>query len=298
MAVPTTEYSFDQEVPQHAPELYDYRAVAQTIDSFESITEADLTDYREQGFIAVENAFTRQEIDDALAGLDDLIAGKIPEYKAIQFRADARERLNQLSFEERLDAVRRLLSFTEYESRLKAMALHPGLLKVVFNLLGAEPELFQSMALIKPPRGREKPWHQDHAYFELEPQTPVVGVWIALDPAGIENGCMRVLPKWRRRGVITHFQIRDWQIRDEEMEGLQDQRIAVPLSPGGCLIFDSYLPHGTPSNFTETRRRAVQFHYCPKGSPRITNEERLAVFSQKDYSGFQFRASCQKPERQ
>ena len=30
-------------------------------------------------------------------------------------------------------------------------------------------EFFQSTALLKPPRvGREKPWHQDHAYFDVD----------------------------------------------------------------------------------------------------------------------------------
>ena len=54
---------------------------------------------------------------------------------------------------------------------------------VVRRIIGEEPMLFQDMALLKPPRvGREKPWHQDHAYFDLELRTRVVGVWIALDP--------------------------------------------------------------------------------------------------------------------
>ena len=56
------------------------------------------------------------------------------------------------------------------------------------------------MALLKPPRGREKPWHQDHAYFNLPLDTPIVGVWIALDEATPENGCMHVIPGSHREG--------------------------------------------------------------------------------------------------
>jgi hypothetical protein len=41
-------------------------------------------------------------------------------------------------------------------------------------------KLFQDMSMVKPPGGREKPWHQDSAYFNLPKSTPVVGVWIAL----------------------------------------------------------------------------------------------------------------------
>jgi ectoine hydroxylase-related dioxygenase (phytanoyl-CoA dioxygenase family) len=277
MPVPN-QISFDQEVPLHAPDLYDYAAIAETIDGFDAITDADLAHYHERGFLAVRNAFTPAEIQSGLDGLAELIAGRVPEFQNIQFTAEVRDRLDRLSFEERQDSVRRLLYFVEYEARTKAIANHPKLLALTSRLLGAESRMFQDMALIKPPNGREKPWHQDHAYFELTPETKVVGVWIALDPAGIENGCMRVLPGWHRRGGHPHFQIRDLQIRDSAMEGLQVDRVAVPLEPGGCLIFDSYLPHGTPGNFTSSRRRALQFHYQAVGAQRITAEERIAIW--------------------
>ena len=52
----------------------------------------------------------------------------------------------------------------------------------------------------------------------------------------------------------------------------------MPLDPGGCLIFDSYLPHGTPSNFTSSRRRALQFHYHAISAQQITAEERVAIW--------------------
>ncbi|MEK7832387.1 MAG: phytanoyl-CoA dioxygenase family protein [Acidobacteriota bacterium] len=277
MPVPN-QISFDAEVPQHAPGLYDYAALAETIDGFDSITEADIARYHEQGFIAVGNAFTPAEVQSSIEGLTDLIAGRAPEFQHIQFRADVQGRLESLSFQERQDAVRRLLYFVDYDARVKAIANHPKLLAVVSRLLVAEAVMFQDMALIKPPNGREKPWHQDHAYFELTPETKVVGVWIALDRAGIENGGMRVMPGWHRGRKFWHFQIRDLQICDSEMDGLQSERVAVPLEPGGCLIFDSYIPHGTPSNFTASRRRALQFHYYAVGAQKITAEERLAIW--------------------
>lgn len=278
MPVPN-QISFDAEARPHAPDLYDYAAVAETIDGLDSITDADIARYHEQGFIAVRNAFLPDEVQSGLDGLAELIAGRVPEFQNIQFTAEVRDRLDTLSFQERMDSVRRLLYFVDYEARTKAIANHPKLLALTSRLLQGEAMMFQDMALIKPPNGREKPWHQDHAYFELTPETRVVGVWIALDPAGIENGCMRVMPGWHRRGKFSHFQIRDLQICDSDMDGLQEHRVAVPLEPGGCLIFDSYIPHGTPSNFTSMRRRALQFHYHALGAQKISAEERVAIWS-------------------
>jgi ectoine hydroxylase-related dioxygenase (phytanoyl-CoA dioxygenase family) len=277
MPVPN-EISFDMETAPHAPDLYDFASVAETIDGLDAVTAADVARYHQQGFLAVRNAFTPEEVQVALDGVHDLVAGRIPEFQNIQFHQGAQGRLDALSFDERLDSVRRLLYFVDYEPRLKSFAHKPQLLALIERLLGAPPEMFQDMALIKPPQGREKPWHQDHAYFELAPEARVVGVWVALDPAGVDNGCMRLLPGWRRPVGFPHFQIRDLQICDAEMEGGRDQRVAVPLDPGGCLIFDSYLPHGTPSNFTSSRRRALQFHYRAPGAGRITSEERIAIW--------------------
>ncbi len=75
-----------------------------------------------------------------------------------------------------------------------------------------------------------------------------------------------------------HYLLRDLQICDREMEGMQATRIAAPLQPGGLVMFDSYIPHGTPSNFTTQRRRALQFHYTTAEAPKITAEERVALW--------------------
>jgi phytanoyl-CoA hydroxylase len=181
-----------------------------------------------------------------------------------------------MALDERQDAVRKLMWFMDVEPRLATLARHPRLLAVVGQLLGATPVLFQDMALLKPPRGREKPWHQDHAYFNFPLGTPVVGVWIALDEATPENGCMRMMPGSHRDGPVIHFQRRDWQICDTEIGG--QPVVAVPLRPGGCLLFDGLCRYGTPYNPTDQRRRAVQFHYAPAGAQRTADEERLAIF--------------------
>ena len=114
--------------------------------------------------------------------------------------------------------MRKLNQYVNYDARLKAMSEHPALLGVVSRLLGgAVPELFANQALLKPPLiGREKPWHQDHAFFNVPLGTPVVGVWIALDEALLENGCMHVIPAGHKEPIV-HFKRRDWQICDDQV---------------------------------------------------------------------------------
>jgi phytanoyl-CoA hydroxylase len=262
---------------QTSTELYACDAIADGVDGFAAVKEQAVLRYREQGYLVVHNAFTPEETEAALAGLLDLIAGCQPEFTNIEFEAAAQERLPTLSIEERQDAIRKLMDFTRFDARLNAIGAHPQLTALLTRLLGEPPVRFQDMALLKPPRlGREKPWHQDMAYFDLTPQTRVVGVWIALDEATLENGCMHLLAGAHRNGPVVHFQRRDWQICDTEIPGRDC--VAVPLKPGDCLFFDGLLPHGTPPNRSPLRRRALQFHYRPASATSTSREARLAVF--------------------
>ncbi len=275
---PTPEVLFDVVADMHAPELYQPQAVAEGVEHFEDIGPAQIAFYQQHGYLVVRQAFTPAEVSGAIDGLVDLIMGKRPDFKHVYFEGKAKEILSTLGPDQRQDAVRKLGVFIEFDARLKAISHHPALLRALEQFLGgAKAEMFQDMALIKPPRlGREKPWHQDKAYFEYPLGTPVVGTWIALDEATVANGCMQILPGRHREGPIPHFQRRDWQICDNVILGTKS--VAVPLQPGGMLFFDGMLPHGTPHNSSPKRRRALQFHYLPAGTKKCTPEERLKAF--------------------
>lgn len=240
--------------------------------------EAERSFYRENGYLAVAEGFDSQQVQDAKEGISDLVAGVYPEFKGAHYEAASAGHLDSFDHGERLDAMRKLNGFVAHEERLKRMAFDPALIRVVRFLLGdQEPHLYADQAMSKPPKiGREKPWHQDLAFFDFDPfSVPVVGVWIALDDVGTDNGCMQLLAGRHKGGPMVHFQRRDWQICDTEMRGKSS--VAVPLPPGGLLFFDGLLPHGTPHNSSARRRRALQFHYVPEGS--VQNKvDRLKYF--------------------
>ena len=107
-------------------------------------------------------------------------------------------------------ATRKVWNFVDFEPKLKEMAMHPKLLRVVELLLGAKPQLVDDAALLKPPHsGQEKPWHQDMAYRGLDYDRRIIGVWIALDEADADNGCMHVIPRSHMNGATPHYSVRD-----------------------------------------------------------------------------------------
>lgn len=267
--------------------LYRYDNVATGISSLDSVTDEHVAYYRDNGFLVIQNAFVLEKIKAARNGMMDLIDGKSPEFakavalapekNLIQFEGSMRNSLNTIPVEERRNAVRKIQFFVDYEPRLKALAEDSKFLAVVSKLINAKPELFTDQALSKPAKiGREKPWHQDHAFFDLPLGTPIVGCWIALDKAMPENGCMHVKPRTHKEGPVVHFKKRDWQICDDQVDLTRD--VMIPLNPGGLLFFDGLMQHGTPANKTSFRRRALQFHYIPVNTPRTNKESRLSVF--------------------
>jgi phytanoyl-CoA hydroxylase len=279
-AAPTAPMAdaFDAGSEMHDPALYRPGPTeAHGVERLSDIGPREIAFYREHGYLVVRQAFTPDQVRNALAGLLGLIMGEKPDFTGISFEAAAREKLATLDAAQRQDAVRKLMWFTPVEPRLAALSNHPALLSVLTTLMGGRsPFMFQDMALLKPPAlGREKPWHQDHAYFDYPIGAPIVGVWIALDEATVENGCMQLLPG-EHRAPIVHFKRRDWQICDAAILGRQS--VAAPLKPGGLLLFDGLLPHGTPHNFSGQRRRALQFHYAPDGLTKTSAEERMRVF--------------------
>ncbi|WP_269938743.1 phytanoyl-CoA dioxygenase family protein [Arthrobacter sp. HY1533] len=261
----------------YADSLYATDVLANTVGNLPAVDVDAIEEYRALGFLSVREALTPQENQQALAGLRHLIDNP-KDGVDLQFEAWAQDQLAQLHGDDRMDAVRKLQKFTHAEDRLLGIANHPGILRTVKAIIGTDDiVLLQDMALLKPPGGgREKPWHQDKAFFNLDLDATIVGVWIALDAATPENGCMHVIPGSHREGPIPHFKRRDWQICDTDVDTARN--VAVPLDPGGLLFFDGYIHHGTPQNRTATRRRALQFHYVARDVLRITEEERLAVF--------------------
>ena len=258
--------------------LYGYDGLAEGVTGFGSVTEREIARFREQGYLVVHEAFTIDRVQDALDGLLDLLAGWSPSFDSVDYESSVDPAtLDGMAAEERQDYVRKFMWFVGHDERLRALSEDPALMRVVRRIIGEEPMLFQDMALLKPPRvGREKPWHQDHAYFNLELRTRVVGVWVALDQATTGNGCMLVKPASHLQGPVVHFERRDWQICDTDVDPLGT--LAVPLEPGGCLFFSSLMQHGTAPNTSDQRRRAVQFHYRPAGAELTSLEERMAVF--------------------
>ncbi|MDQ6675563.1 MAG: phytanoyl-CoA dioxygenase family protein [Chloroflexota bacterium] len=247
----------------------------------ERLSEADIQCFREQGYLAMPGLLSAQEIEDCKAALSDLAHHRTAWDKRVwsqeePYYAQGGAAAGADNPELRL---RKLAFFVQLEPRLRHAATHPRLQTIVDQLIGPGSRMIQDMALLKPPfNGSEKPWHQDAAYFDWTPLGGVVGTWIALDEATLDNGCMQVIPGSHLNGPAPHFHVRDCQLADQRVQ--VGQAVAIPLQPGGILFFSGLLHHGTPPNMTAARRRALQFHYAAADCQHMTIDQHGELFSE------------------
>lgn len=262
---------------EYDPALYNHARIAESVDGFENVSDEHIAQFHAQGFLAIQGAYSSAQINDGMAAVKELIAGQNREFRGVQFERGRTQQVKQSAGHARELLVRKLTRFIGFDPRLDAFGEDPHLIDILTRIMDEPPKLFANQAMLKPPGiGREKPWHQDHAYFDLPMHTCIVSAWVALDPADPENGCMHVIPQSHRAGPVIHFKRRDWQICDTDVA--RNRITAVALQPGGVLLWHGRLHHGSPANRSDRRRRALQLHYIPASIETISSEERLAVY--------------------
>lgn len=161
----------------------------------------------------------------------------------------------------------------------------PGVVAILTELLGPDVDCFLSQFIFKNPGAWGQPWHQDSYYFPFEPARPVVGLWLAVTEATLENGCLHVVPGSHTEPVHEHVPDRRpganygyVEIVDHDMSA----SVPVTMAPGDLLVFDSHLMHRSTDNVSDGIRAAMVFHCArsetvdlteqAKGSPSPVND--------------------------
>jgi hypothetical protein len=150
-------------------------------------------------------------------------------------------------------------------------ARHPGILDLVGQLIGEDIILWGSQVFCKPPRtGKAIPWHQDGQYWPIRP-IATCSVWVALDDATPENGCMRFIPGSHASGSIYRHRLSDRSdvVLNQEVDPLQFDGLSGRddmLRAGEFSLHDVYLIHGSNANHSPRRRAGFVIRYMPATS--------------------------------
>jgi phytanoyl-CoA hydroxylase len=215
--------------------------------------------YRQHGHLVVRGLLTRDEVQELLDHVDELVA-------------DEPDLLRVHMLHRRLEIHERYM-------------LHPRLVDVVGGLVGPDVLALQTMLFVKGPGSPGQGYHQDSFHIITQPDT-LIGAWVALDRADTENGCVWITAgsqaepiypdadETAGHGGDVHladmFAIEGADDPDESRNGLSPvaaryagREIAPVLDPGDVVFFDGHVLHRSHGNRSQTRsRRAFVAHYC------------------------------------
>ena len=181
------------------------------------------------------------------------------------------------------------------DPRLLEFLLSDAVLDLVEPVVGPNIGLWASHFISKPPRvGKATPWHEDSSYWNGRVSTMegICTVWLAIDPATPENGCMKVIPGSQHGGfseyeaVDTRGNIFPTQIKPENID--EGQAVYFALQPNQCSLHEARMIHGADPNTSDTRRAGYTMRYFPTSSrvfPEKNPGHKLWLARGKDLAG-------------
>jgi ectoine hydroxylase-related dioxygenase (phytanoyl-CoA dioxygenase family) len=141
---------------------------------------------------------------------------------------------------------------------------------------------WHDQALIKKPWANPTTLHLDTPYWSFSDKR-ALSIWIALDDATLENGCLFFLPGTHKKTNLKVAGIgkNNGDIFKQYPELKQNKSHAAPMKAGSCSFHNGLTIHGAHANMTPGYRRAMTCAFMPDGSTfngtqNILSDEQMA----------------------
>jgi len=134
--------------------------------------------------------------------------------------------------------------------------------KILASLNYKKPAIIQSMYIFKQPGiGGEVVPHQDNCFLYTDPPS-CTALWLALENATVENGCLWALPKSHKGGLVRRFTRDGDGVRFDNPSPLYNYEDFVPLEvkAGSLVLLHGNLVHQSFENQSSKSRHAYSIH--------------------------------------
>ncbi len=235
--------SYDEEVAQLNREL---RYFPLKNDSPKKLSDEQIQFFNEKGYIKGFEIFNKEDADENRKNFDRIL-------------------------EKFLNTGKGSYAIDRYQDRIKEiwdLANNSKIVSYVTDLLGSNVVCWATHYFCKLP-GDDKgvAWHQDCTYWPVTPSKTIT-VWLAIDDADIENGCMQFIPGSHVHGLIeprksieSEKNVLSLTVDDPEKYG--EQPVDVELKAGRISVHSDLLLHGSLPNKSDRRRCGLTLRYAP-----------------------------------
>ena len=253
------------------------------------LTSHQVESYRENGFIVIEDFLSGEELDHwreaVTTAVEERGGRKIPG-KDIKIGESDGINADADYFGKVFD---QLLNLWQTNQQVKDLMIDDRIGKMAADLAGVDGiRIWHDQALIKRPWANPTAWHLDTPFWSFSDRN-AISIWIALDNATLENGCLFFIPGSHKQTSFDKISI------GKNMDSIFDvypqlkssTSVAAPMKAGSCSFHNGLTIHGANANMTNGFRRAMTCAYMPDGNcyngePNILPESYLRDLREGD----------------
>ncbi len=247
------------------------------------LTESQILSFRTNGFVVIEDFLSPVELEDLREAIEEAIRdreGKKYPGKDTNSGGDDGTNEDDRYYGKVFDQYVNLWQTNE---RVKKIMLDERIGKMAAELADQDGiRIWHDHALFKRPWGNPTAWHTDTPFWSFGHREGL-SIWVALDDATLENGCMFFIPGTHKLTSLKNTGI------TKNMDAVFDifpqfkQFPSVPgiMKAGSCSFHNGLCIHGAGANMTPGQRRAMTCIYMPDGSAfngvqNILSDEQVA----------------------
>jgi len=248
-----------------------------------SLTKQQINFYQTNGYLLIENFLNEAELSFWREAVTEAIqqrgGKKMPSSDAKVGEDDG---INKDSdyYGKVFD---QMLNLWQTNDAVKKIMLDENIGKMVADLAGWDgTRIWHDQALIKRPWANPTSWHLDTPFWSFSDRR-AMSIWVALDDATIENGCLYFIPgsfhstTFENPGIGKNMDA----VFDFYPQFIKSKSVAVPMKAGSCSFHNGLTIHGAGANMTNGFRRAMTCAYMPEdatfnGIKNILSDEQIS----------------------
>ena len=234
------------------------------------LSQQQIDFFQREGYLAVDAVTDDQELQWLREAYDRIFRERAGREEGMEFN------LAGPDTDEEAPTLPQILNPSKYVPELNQTKLLANVQRLGEQLVGSDAKAGFAHAIYKPPHhGAETPWHQDASYWPPHQIHRQISIWVPLQEATPENGCMEFIPRSHELDVIKHQSIggdpsvHGNELHPDEMWRVnEDNVVQCPLPPGGATMHGGYMLHHTGPNTSDVPRRALILMAAAPGTPR------------------------------
>jgi phytanoyl-CoA hydroxylase len=232
------------------------------------LDDQQIHSFRENGYLLVENFLSPEELSVWRAAVNEAMTtrgGRKMPFSDTKVGED--DGINKESdyYGKVFD---QMLNLWQTNDQVKQLMLDKRIGKMAADLAGwAGTRIWHDQALVKRPWANPTSWHLDTPFWSFSDRR-ALSIWVALDDATMENGCLYFIPgsyhttTFENPGIGKNMDA----IFEFYPQFIKTKSVAVPMRAGSCSFHNGLTIHGAGANMTNGYRRAMTCAYMPDGA--------------------------------